>query len=103
MQNPYSMYNSETGYVELYEDCVVVGIPDPFTSVAFGKLTVGDKIKNVTISGSKEISCNITRQYHLLDVLISARIGDVLTITVERNGALVDANILVTEDCLLAC
>lgn len=101
--NPYSKYNTETGYVDLYEESTIVGIPDPFTSVAYGRLMVGDKIKKIAISGSKDMSSEIIRQYYLLDILLYARIGDTLTITVERNGIEIDVEIIVTESCIVSC
>jgi serine protease Do len=101
--NPYSKYNTETGYVDLYEESTIIGIPDPFTSVAYGKLMVGDKIKKIAISGSTDMSSEIIRQYYLLDILLYARIGDTLTITVERNGIEIDVEIIVTESCIVSC
>ena len=101
--NPYSKYNPETGYVDLYEESTVVGIPDPLTSVAYGKLMVGDKIKKVTISGSRDISSEIVRQYYLLDILLYARVGDTVTITVDRNGVELDVEIVITESCIVSC
>ena len=80
-----------------------MGIPDPLTSVAYGKLMVGDKIKKVTINGSRDISSEIVRQYYLLDILLYARVGDTVTITVDRNGVELDVEIAITEACIVSC
>ena len=98
IQNPYSHYDSETGYVELYEDTTVVEITG-ITSIAFGKLQNGDIIRKLEIEGTDK-SFEITRQYQLLDALLYARVGDTVVLTVERNGELITRNIMITENCL---
>lgn len=96
--DPYSVYNTETGYVDLYESSTVYEVLD--TGIAYGKLNVGDIIKNVTITGSTELSAEITRQYQLLDALLYARAGDTVTLTVERNGELLDISFDITNSCI---
>lgn len=98
VQNPRSQYNPETGYVELYEDPTVVEISG-YSSLAFGKLFVGDIIKKVEIVESG-ISFDITRQYHLLDSLLYARVGDTVLITVDRGGELTTVYVTITSGCI---
>ena len=97
IQNPHSKYDSETGFVEIYEDPTVVEIVS-FSSIAFGKLQIGDIIRKVEIQDSGEVF-EITRQYQLLDALLHARIGDTVIITVERNGEMIAKSMIITEDC----
>ena len=96
IQNPHAQYNAETGYVELYEDSTVVEVTG-ITSLAFGKLQVGDIIRKIEIEGTDK-SFEITRQYQLLDALLHARIGDTIIITVERNGEYITRDVVITEN-----
>lgn len=66
-------------------------------SLADGKLKVGDVIKSITID--KKTS-DITRQHHLIDTMLDARVGDTVTFTVERNGQEVSVSITINESCL---
>ena len=96
--NPYSVYNPETGYVDLYESSVVYEVST--TGIAYGKLQAGDIIKNVAISGSTELSTEITRQYQLLDALLYARVNDTVTLTIERDNNLLDIDLIITNSCI---
>lgn len=98
VQNPRAQYNSQTGYVELYEDPTVVEIAS-YTSIAYGKLQIGDVIRKVQIVEAG-MSFDITRQYHLLDSLIYARVGDTVLVTVERGGELVTVSMVITSSCI---
>lgn len=98
VQNPHAQYNSETGYVELYEDPTVVEVTG-YSSLAFGKLLVGDIVRKVEIVESG-LSFDITRQYHLLDSLLYARVGDTVLVTVERGGELVTVYMTITSGCI---
>lgn len=97
--NPYSKYNTETGYVDLYESCTVYEVPQ--TGLAYGKLEVGDIIKEIHITGSTEMSAEITRQYKMLDILLYARAGDTVILTVDRNGELLDIEFTITDSCIV--
>ncbi len=96
--NPYSKYNSETGYVDLYESSTIVEVT--VTGLAYGKLYAGDIIKEVSISGSTDLTVEITRQYQLLDAFLHARVGDTVILTVERDGQLLDTEFNITTDCI---
>lgn len=96
--NPYTKYNSETGYVDLYESSTVVEVSP--TALAYNKIFAGDIIKEVSISGSCEMSVEVTRQYKLLDILLNARIGDTVYVTVERNGNLITEKFIITPTCI---
>ena len=96
--NPYTIYNSETGYVDLYESSTIVEVSN--SGLAYNKLLVGDIVKEVSISGSCDMSVTVTRQYMLLDIILHARIGDTVTVTVERNGNTHTEEFLITPACI---
>lgn len=98
IQNPHSVYNKETGYVDLYEDSTVVQINEG--SIAEGKLMLGDILRKIEISGITNSSINVTRQY-MIEEIINARIGDTVKLTVERNGELVEVSFEITEACIV--
>lgn len=97
IQNPYAKYNSETGYVDLFEDSTVVEITSE-SSIAYGKLFEGDIIRGIKVSGRDNVQ--ITRQYQLLDALLYAKVGDVVTLTIEREGVILTAYVIITEECI---
>ena len=97
VQNPYAKYNSETGYVDLFEDSTVVEITSE-SSIAYGKLFEGDIIRGIKVSGRDNVQ--ITRQYQLLDALLYAKVGDVVTLTIEREGVILTAYVIITEECI---
>ena len=98
IKNPYSKYNEETGLVDLYENSTVISVNEG--SAAYGKLFEGDILRKIEISGSTNASVNITRQYKI-EILINARLGDIVTVTVERNGVLVEVPIEITRACFV--
>ena len=57
-------------------------------------------IKEVSISGSCEMTTEVTRQYKLLDILLHARIGDTVYITLERDGEIKTVEFLITAACI---
>ena len=44
----------------------------------------------------------ITRQYHIIDMMLDLRVGDVVTLEIQRNGENMTFDITITEDCLTA-
>ena len=71
----------EDGYVRIVEK---VGVRELLQNgAAYGKLRVNDVILSVTL-GEKTVS--VTKRHHVVDLLIDARVGDVLTFTVSRQG-----------------
>ena len=84
----------------MFEDSTVISINEG--SIAEGNLQIGDILRKMEISGTTNSSVNITRQY-MIEELINARLGDTVTITVERNGELVDISFIITEECITEC
>ena len=76
---------------EVYIDEVASG------SIADGKFMANDIIKSIRI-GDKEIS--VTRQFHIIDFMLNARVGDTVYTTVERNGEAITIETVITEECI---
>lgn len=74
-------YDSKTGLLKIKERVSVGGITKG--SLADGVLTVGDTLISASIGGK---SVAITRQHHLIDLLLTARDGDTLKIELNRDG-----------------
>ncbi len=99
IKNPHAQFNKETGLVDLYEDSTVISVNEG--SLADGKLLADDILRRIEISGKRNYSVDVTRQY-MIEVLINARVGDTVKVTVERNGELVDVSFIITQDCIIA-
>ena len=74
-------YN-EDGSITLYDTVTIQDITE--TSIAFGTIKVGDILYKIQLGDGEEI--NICRQYELVDILLNARVGDSVKLTVLRNG-----------------
>lgn len=92
-----AVYNTENGRVSIVETVKVVDVNSD--SVAENVLLSGDILKKVSI-GERE--CNITRSYHIVDFMLTARLGDTVNITLERNGKEMTATFAITEDCIVS-
>lgn len=94
----YAKYDNDTGLAEIYETVQVSsvnGMP------AIKNLKVGDEIRALKITdsnGTVKESIKVTRRHHIGDVMLSARGGDTLTVTVKRGDEEVDVNILFNSD-----
>lgn len=89
--------DTELGILTIIE---TVGITEISSgSVAKGILEVGDVIKSITVGGETK---EVTRRYHIIDEMLNARVGDTVTITVERDGKEMSFDIVITDDCILA-
>ena len=92
-----AVYNYETGRMTIYETVVIDTINAG--SLADGLLEVGDVILSVTRGGKTKA---VTRQYHIIDMMLDLRVGDVITLEIQRNGENMTFDITITEDCLTA-
>ena len=52
-------------------------------AAAYGLLVKGDVLKEVTINGK---TSKLTRRFHLIDLLLQVRLGDSVTLKIERGG-----------------
>lgn len=93
----WSVYDSNTALFEKIETVRVESVENGTLSA--GYFEVGDIIKSITLNG---VTKNVTRQHIVIDTMLGARAGDVVTFVVDRNGEEVTLNITVTESCLTA-
>lgn len=88
-------YDSESGVLKKVEQISVAEVSS--NSLAENKLKAGDVVKSITI-GEKTVA--ITRQHHLIDTMLDARVGDEIVFTVLRNNEEITISITVNENCL---
>lgn len=83
----YSTGLNENGFAEIYEQ-VKVKRTD-FNTAFSGKIKSGDILKNIKITRGGGIieDMNISREYNFYDVMLSAREGDTVQVTVLRDGS----------------
>ena len=80
ISNPHSVYDQETGKIRIEEDVIVASVNN--TSFLFGKLLENDIIRSISLDGHEEKI--VTRQHHVIDYLLQARVGDTGNLVVER-------------------
>jgi serine protease Do len=85
-------YDTETGEIRKSETTKITEVSEG--TAAYGKLSVGDVLVSISISG-KEYP--ITRYYHTSEILLDARVGDTVTVKVIRGGQTVEATFTVSE------
>ncbi len=86
--------NSE-GRVVIEEEVYVVEVASG--SISYGKFKVNDILKSVKL-GDKELK--VTRQFHVIDFMLNARVGDTVYTTVERDGEEITIETVITAECL---
>lgn len=100
LTDSYAYYDTETKRVHIVET-VTVSENVAETAAAYGKLQKGDVLKKITIvdpaSGETRVELDVTRTFVLIDSMLLAREGDVITIDYERNGEAAQAVITVTS------
>ena len=92
-----AVYDKETGLVRIEEAIEVYEVSSG--SIANGKLEVGDILLSVELNGQLQM---ITRQHHVIDLMLHARAGDTMKITVLRDGKEKTFSVNLTEDCITA-
>ena len=97
ISNSRAEFDSQTGRVTLKEDVVVHEITEG--SMVKGILEVGDIIKGIAV-GDK--SLEVTRQHQVIDFMLNVRVGDSVTLTVQRNGEIVNKTLEITEAYITA-
>ena len=90
-----SVYNSQTGTIKIEETVSVYEVSND--SLANGILEAGDILVDVTLDG---VTLDITRQYHIIDMMLDVRVGDTLLLNVIRANETILLSIVITEDCL---
>lgn len=89
-----AVYDAETGKVTIVETVEIYEVsPGQIGSV----FQVGDVLLSVTIGENTKA---ITRQHHVIDMLLTARVGDVVTFQVLRGGVETTVTVTITQECL---
>lgn len=89
-------YDGETGLLTIVETVEVQEV----SSNQIGSVFMpGDILVSVSMNGTGK---QLTRQYHVIDLMITARVGDVVEFTVLRDGVETKLQVTVTADCLTA-
>ena len=86
----------EQGYLVKTEKVNVLSVTND--SIVKGKLQTDDTILSVKIGDGE--ATDITRNYQFIDVLLNARVGDVITIGYMRSGVRDFVSITVPSSCL---
>ena len=92
-----AVYDSATGLVMIEETVCVYEISSG--SLADGILQAEDVLVSATVN---ENTTEITRQYHIIDMMLNVRAGDVVTLKILRGGEEMTVSITITEECLTA-
>lgn len=90
-----ALYNAEEGLVDIVETIRVAEVTGG--SLSQGHLAVGDTLVSVNVGGK---TTAVTRQHHIIDAMLDARVGDTVTFEVIRNGNTVTESFVITEGCL---
>ena len=92
-----AVYNSETGSFTIEETVCVYEVSNG--SLSDGILQAEDVLVSATVNGN---TTEITRQYHIIDMMLDVRANDVVTIKILRGGEEKTVSITITQDCLTA-
>lgn len=92
-----AVYSAQTGAVHIEETVSVYEVVED--SLVEGLLQTGDVFVSVSINGQ---TARITRQHHVIDMMLDVRVGDTVTFTVLRSGTEKEVEIEIREDCLTA-
>ena len=92
-----AIYHSETGSFTIEETVSVYEVTEG--SLADGILQAEDILVSATVNGN---TTEITRQYHIIDMMLDVRVGDIVTLKILRASEENTVSITITEDCLTA-
>jgi len=93
----YTLYNEETGILERIEKIRVESVSAGGLGEAI--LQRNDIIKSITIG---DTTVAVTRQHHIIDAMLDVRVGDTVSMIIERNGEEKTVSTVITESCLTA-
>lgn len=89
-----AVYDEETGLLSVEETVQIHEVsPDQIGNV----FRVGDVLVSARLNGMEK---QLTRQYHVIDLMLTARVGDEVVFTVLRDGEPVELTVTVTQECL---
>ena len=93
----YTVYDTETGKIHKMEKVIVSEIASD--AAVKDVLAVGDVINSITIDGTKY---EVTRTFHVVDVMLNARADSTVTLNITRNGTTADVTIDLSKTSLIA-
>ena len=88
-------YDSESGLVYISEVISVAEVTKG--SLADGVFREGDRLVSITLG---ENTAQISRQYHVIDLMLDARAGDTVSFEIERGSERTTVQFVITEECL---
>ncbi len=91
----------DDGVARIREKVTIAGVEE--TGLANGKLQEGDEILSVSIKragkdGTEEYAVN--RTFIIVDLMLTMRVGDTLTMRYVRSGEAGEAEFVMTEECI---
>lgn len=89
----YAKYDPETGNITLYDTVTIQEVTE--SSLVKGIFRAGDVLLRIKLGDRDEIE--IVRQYQLIDLMLTARVGDTVTLTVLRDGEEISHTAVFTE------
>ena len=92
-----AIYDDETKKIYIAERVIIHDVSN--TSIALGLLQKDDELLSISIN---EESRSITRQHHVIDYMLNARVGDTVTFEFMRDGVLRTASVVITKACITA-
>ena len=95
--NSMAVVDSELGTVKIKETVSVAEVDK--NSASYDVLLVGDVLKSVTL-GDRTVE--ITRRYHVIDLMLDARVGDKVSFKILRGGVEKTVEITITESDIVA-
>ena len=90
-----SVYDSKKGTLTIKETVTVHEVSEG--GLAYGAIEAGDVLVSAVFNGR---TYEITRQHHVIDMMLDARVGDVVTMNVIRNGVETSVSFTIVEECL---
>lgn len=91
-----AVYDTSTGKITIKETVSIYSVEEG--TLAYGVLRADDVLVSATVNGKTVM---ITRQHHVIDMMLDARVGDVVSFTVLRAGSEITAGIMITSGCLV--
>ncbi len=89
------VYDEQSGLLSLAATVTIAGVTEG--SAAEGLFMTGDVLREMTIG---ENSVQVSRNHHLVDAMLYAREGDVVSFLIERNGERRTVKVEITADCI---
>ena len=91
-----SIYNTETGKISIVETVYVVEASSK--SLLADSIKANDVIVSIQLEGHEKLV--VTRQFHVIDYLLQARVGDTGTLVVLRDGEEISLDFTISSTCI---